>query len=96
MRFGRTLWQETEAGSMRHNLSLVADEGRETSKPGPFAFLNEPQVTKRDTTLTGAGTSSPSASTQIRPTTAPTCADGSDGSESEYASPAKASNPAND
>ncbi|MEH0420512.1 hypothetical protein [Streptomyces sp. B21-083] len=46
MRFGRTLWQETEAGSIRHNLSLVADEGRETSKPGPFALLNEPQLSR--------------------------------------------------
>ncbi|WP_409467173.1 hypothetical protein [Streptomyces sp. HC307] len=46
MRFSRTLWQETESGSMRHNLSLVADEGSEPSKPGPFALLNEPQLSR--------------------------------------------------
>ncbi|MFJ9968510.1 hypothetical protein [Streptomyces avermitilis] len=46
MRFGRTLWQETESGSKRHNLSLVADEGSEPSRPGPFVRLNEPQLSR--------------------------------------------------
>uniref|UniRef100_UPI003F495658 hypothetical protein n=1 Tax=Streptomyces chartreusis TaxID=1969 RepID=UPI003F495658 len=46
MRFGRTLWQETESGSERHNLSLVADEGSEPREPGPFALLNEPQLSR--------------------------------------------------
>ncbi|WP_374103339.1 hypothetical protein [Streptomyces sp. MK37H] len=39
---------------------------------------------------------SPSACMQTKPTTGLTCADGFDGSASDYASPAKASSPAND
>lgn len=46
MRFGRTLWQETDSGAKRHNLSLVADEGQEDSKQHPFALLNEPQLSR--------------------------------------------------
>ncbi|MEU2287835.1 hypothetical protein ABZ614_39030 [Streptomyces sp. NPDC013178] len=46
MRFGRCLWQETESGAKRHNLSLVADEGQEASDSYPFALLNEPQLSR--------------------------------------------------
>jgi hypothetical protein len=44
---------------------------------------------------TAAATSSPSACTPTKPTTAPTCADGPDGCPSAYASHAKAPSPAN-
>lgn len=46
MRFGRCLWQEIAPGTKRHNLSLVADEGRQRSGSHPFALLNEPQLTR--------------------------------------------------
>ncbi|MFJ4866805.1 hypothetical protein [Streptomyces sp. NPDC088748] len=46
MRFGRCLWQETGPGVKRHNLSLVADEGREVGKPHMFALLNEPRLSR--------------------------------------------------
>jgi transposase len=54
------------------------------------------EVTKRDTTLIEAGTSSPNASTRTKLTIDLTCADGCDGSASACASPAKASSPVND
>ncbi|MFJ3966081.1 hypothetical protein [Streptomyces sp. NPDC090036] len=46
MRFGRCLWQETAPGTKRHNLTLVADEGREQSKSHSFALLKEPQLSR--------------------------------------------------
>ena len=53
------------------------------------------EVTKRDTTLTAAGTSSPSACTPTRRMTDPTCGNGCVVSGLECGSPVRESGPAN-
>lgn len=75
---------------------LVGVPAGNTNDSEELKPMIEGHQTKRDTALIAVGTSRPGASTQIKPTLAPTCADGSGGSESEYASPPKASNPASD
>ncbi|WP_143662390.1 hypothetical protein [Streptomyces sp. Amel2xC10] len=43
MRFGRCLWQQGEGATRRHNLTLVADEGR-PDRPLGIAAINQPQL----------------------------------------------------
>ncbi|MFD8565524.1 hypothetical protein [Streptomyces sp. NPDC059639] len=44
MRFGRCVWQRAEDGATRHQLELVADEGKFESPLSPLALVNQPQL----------------------------------------------------